>query len=238
MVTRQIYWTALLLAVFGFILPTLPTVAKYRPPSNLQLPGGRQGAATRGGCAKNEFAFAPILPASNYGETTAAYPTLYWYQANHQFTWARFELYATQSMQREEYPVYSTTFRLRNQSPLASLTLPSQLGLPPLEIGTTYLWKVTLICSQLGPEDETANGSQVSIQGWITRVEPSPSLTSQLAITDQKYDVYAEDGLWYDAIQDLAARRQEQPQNPELSRAWQDLLRETSLAPLSLSQQP
>jgi Domain of Unknown Function (DUF928) len=230
MIPRQKYWIAVLFTVLGLTIPILPSVAKYRPPSDLQLPGGRQGAATRSGCEKNEFAFAPLLPASNYGQTTAEYPTVYWYQANHQFSWARFELYATQAMKREEYPLYSTTFRLGTESSLASLALPAQSGLPPLEIGQTYLWKVTLICSQQGPDDDTAHGSQSSIQGWVTRVQPSTTLESQLASTDRKYDVYATNGLWYDAIRDLATRRQQSPQDTQLAKDWTDLIQETSLA--------
>jgi Domain of Unknown Function (DUF928) len=230
MIPRQRYWIAVLFTVLGLTVPILPSAAKYRPPSNLQLPGGRQGAATRSGCEKNEFAFAPILPASNYGQTTAEYPTVYWYQTNHQFSWARFELYATQAMKREEYPLYSTTFRLGKESPLASLSLPAQSGLPPLEIGQTYLWKVTMICSQQGPDDDTASGSQTSVQGWITRVAPSAILEAQLATTEQKYNVYAENGLWYDAIRDLATRRQQIPQNAQLAKDWEGFLQETPLA--------
>jgi hypothetical protein len=235
MTTRRRYWTALCLAAFGLTMPILPSMAKYRPPSDLQLPGGRQGAATRSGCEMNQFAFAPVLPVSNYGQTTAEYPTVYWYQANHRFSWARFELYATQSMKRDEYPLYSTTFHLGKKSPLASLTLPAQSGLPPLEIGQTYLWKVTLICSQQGPDDDTANGSQSSVQGWITRVEPRATLESQLANADRKYDVYAANGLWYDAIRDLATLRQQRPQDARLTQDWQALIKETSLASLVIS---
>jgi Domain of Unknown Function (DUF928) len=235
MITRQRYWIALCLAAFGLMMPILPSMAKYRPPSDLKLPGGRQGAATRSGCEMNEYAFAPILPASNYGQTTAAYPTLYWYQANHRFNWARFELYSTQALKKDDYPLYSTTFRLGKESHLASLSLPAQSGLSPLEVGQTYLWKVTLLCSQQGPDDDTANGSQSSIQGWIARVEPSAMLDSQLAGTDQKYDVYAADGLWYDAIRDLATRRQQRPQDPQLAQAWQELIQETPLSSLTIS---
>ena len=228
--TSQRCRTAALVAAFSLILPVLPSVAKYRPPSGLQLPGGRQGAATRSGCENDGFIFAPVLPASNYGLTTEAYPTLYWYQKNHQFSWARFELFATQSLKPEAFPLYSTTFRLNGSSPLASLTLPFQAGLPPLGVGQTYLWRVSLICSQLGPDEQLASLSQRSIQGWIKRVEPFTALKSELAQSSRKYEVYATRGVWYDAIVDLAARRHLQPQDLKLSKDWQDLIRETSLS--------
>ena len=226
----QRYGTAALVAVLGLTMPILPSIAKYRPPSDLQLPGGRQGAATRSGCEKDGFVFAPVLPTSNYGLTTEGYPTLYWYQKNHQFSWARFELFATQSLKREEFPLYSTTFRLNSSSTLASLALPSQAGLPPLSVGQTYLWRVSLICSQQGPDELTTSLSQRSIQGWIKRVEPITALKSGLAHSSRRYEVYATEGVWYDAVGDLANRRHLQPQDLQLTKDWQDLIRETSLS--------
>jgi Domain of Unknown Function (DUF928) len=228
-------WTAIAVAsiLTGTALTTLPSAARYRPPSadTFQRPAGRQGAATRTDCAKNNFTFAAIVPTSHYGQTTADYPTLYWYHANHTFAWARFELYAaqTQTLKLEPAPIYQTTFRLMGNTTLASLTLPKTTGLPPLEKGRDYLWKVTLICSQTSPDDETASGSQRSVQGWITRVSPSAGIKARLAKTPRRYDMYAEAGLWYDAIHDLAEQRRQQPQQPRLAADWRDLLQETAL---------
>jgi Domain of Unknown Function (DUF928) len=238
MITRSFRWSAdswcVAIAV-ALALPTttllaLPSVARYRPPSNLQRPAGRQGAATRTDCAKSNFTFAAVVPKSNYGQTTAAYPTLYWYHANHTFSWARFELFATQkqTLTLEPDPIYQTTFQLKRGTTLASLTLPASVGLSPLVTGRDYQWKVTLICSSGGPDDETASGSQRSVQGWITRVQPSAKLKSRLAKTSRRYDVYAEEGLWYDAIHDLAQQRRQQPQPVGLTQDWHTLLQETA----------
>lgn len=224
MTIHRRFWIAGFAAILCPAILSLPSTAKYRPPSTLQLPGGRQGAATRSGCEIDGDTFEPVLPTSNYGQTTAAYPTVYWYQNNHQFSWARFELFATQAKKLDSIPLYSSTFRLGQAPSLVSLSLPSQSGLPPLEVGRDYLWRVTLICSQKGPEDRTAVGSPPFIEGWITRVEPSPTLRSQLSDTAQKYEVYAEQGLWYDAISDLVNRRRQQSQDPQLKKDWQDLM--------------
>jgi Domain of Unknown Function (DUF928) len=233
MLTRSFRWTAiaLTLALTSTALATLPSTARYRPPSNLQRPDGRQGAATRTICAKDRFAFEPVVPTSNYGQTTEAFPTFYWYLANHAFSWARFELYAAQpkTLKLESDPIYQTTFRLIGGKTLSSLSLPALAGLLPLEKGRDYLWKVTLICSQGGPDDDTANGSQLSVQSWISRVEPSAELKSKLAKAPRRYEAYAEAGLWYDAIHNLAVQRQQQPQQSRLTTDWRDLLQETML---------
>jgi hypothetical protein len=222
---------ALALALTGTALATLPSIARYRPPSNVQRPEGRQGAATRTDCAKDRFAFEPLVPTSNYGQTTEAYPTFYWYLANHSFSWARFEIYATQAktLARDPDPIYQTTFRLVGSQSLASLTLPATAGLPPLQKNRDYLWKLTLICSQRGPDDEMANGSQRGIRSWITRVEPNKALKAKLGKTSRRYEVYAEEGLWYDAIHTLAVLRERHPQQSRLAIDWKDLLQQTML---------
>jgi Domain of Unknown Function (DUF928) len=237
--SKSLRWTAIALAL---TLPSLvalecPSVARYRPPSNLERPDGRQGGGTRSGCAQENFAFAPLVPTSNYGQTIATDPTLYWYHANHTFPWARFELFATQNQTLDlaPQPIYQSTFRVESGTTLGSLTLPTTAStpttpaLPPLTLGRDYLWKVTLICSTEGPDDEAAEGSQRSVQGWIRRVEPSPGLESKLAAAPHRYDVYAEEGLWYDALHDLAEQRRQQPDLARLKEDWQTLLEETKL---------
>jgi hypothetical protein len=241
--TRKLHWTATaaLSIALGVVLPVLPSYSiKFRPKTVLQRPGSRQGAATRGDCAKKDpLTFKAILPTTNQGQTVADYPTFYWYQANQAFSWMRFELYATQNQQPESFPLYSSTFRIKGSSnPLASLTLPENAGLSPLEVNREYLWKVTLICSKGGPEDDTADGSQQSIQGWVTRVASSPTLDSQLVRAKHPYDAYAAEGLWYDAVHDLATRLQEDPQDEQLVSDWKDLLKEMTLSVKSVLPKP
>ncbi len=241
--TRKLHWTATaaILIFLGVVLPVLPSYSiKFRPKTVLQRPGSRQGAATRGECAQTDRSvFKAILPATNQGQTIADYPTFYWHQSNLSFSWMRFELYATQNQQPESFPLYSSTFRIKGGSnPLTSLTLPENAGLPPLEVNREYLWKVTLICSKNGPDDETADGSQQSVQGWVTRVASSAILDSQLVRAKHPYDAYAAEGLWYDAIHDLATRLQEDPQDEQLVSDWKDLLKEIELSAKSVSNNP
>ena len=242
MIPRSFRWTAiaLTLAIASTAVAIFPSVARYRPPSNLKRPDGRQGAATRTICAKDHFTFEPVVPMSNYGQTVEAFPTFYWYLANHAFSWARFELYAAQpkTLKLEPDPIYQTTFRLKSDRTLYSLALPAAVGLPVLEKGRDYLWRLTLICSQGGPDDETANGSQLSVQSWISRVESSPGLKAKLVKNQRHYEVYSEEGLWYDAIHDLAVHRQQQPRQPRLETDWNDLLQETTLRSIKTAIQP
>lgn len=228
---RLLKIAAAALALLGITSATLPSFAtRYRPPQNLQRPEGRQGGATRSGCMTQNVVFEPILPTSNYGQTIAAYPTIYWVLKNHKFSWARIDLYANQSPTSESVPQYSKTMQLSEDKPLNRFTFPDNGDLKALEVGQEYLWRVTLFCSKFDPNDNSPDGSQISIQGFMTRTAGSSALLNKINKAHHPYDAYAGEGFWYDAIHDLAVQRQEKPQDPQLSRDWCDLMKETRLS--------
>jgi hypothetical protein len=220
--------TAAIAIALSVVLTVLPSYSiKFRPKAILQRPACRQGAATRGACAQTDRSvLKAILPTTNQGYTLADYPTFYWYQPKQAVLKVRFELFTTHNQQPKSLPFYSATFRVKGTRSLASLTLPKSSGLPPLAVNREYLWKITLIDSNGGPDDETVDGFRPSIQGWISRVRSGVGLKKQLMQAKHPYEVYAAEGLWYDAIHDLATRLQKDPQNKQWVSDWNDLLKE------------
>jgi len=96
-----------------------------------------------------------------------------------------------------------------------------------LEKDKDYSWMVTLVCSEQGaqPEDPFAIGS-------IRRVEVEPDLTQKLATTADPLEraaLYAESGIWYEAIAELDALRREKPEDRAIASAWNDLLASAGL---------
>jgi hypothetical protein len=49
------------------------------------------------------------------------------------------------------------------------------------------------------------------------------------AATEEKPDIYAKAGIWYEAVATLIKLRQEQPQNVALLNQWQTLLKSVGL---------
>jgi hypothetical protein len=106
----------------------------------------------------------------------------------------------------------------------------------PLDVGKDYKWLVSMTCQVGDPNDPF-------VEGLIRRVSPDSMLTrslDQVSGLDQ-VTVYAEAGIWQDAIVNLAALRQTQSNNPEVVSAWQNLLQQVGLeditdAPLILNQ--
>jgi hypothetical protein len=62
-------------------------------------------------------------------------------------------------------------------------------------------------------------------------VEPSPSLSQQLATAtpEEQPQIYAQAGIWYEALATLVKLRQDQPQNPALISQWETLLASVGL---------
>jgi hypothetical protein len=212
------------------LLASLPGQAlTYRPRGPVQRPTQQEAGGARTPCDNNlKQLFSPLLTRSNYGETVAEYPTFYWLSANHKYNWIRFELFATgQNLAPEAYPEYSVTQRVQELQTVSHLRLPSETGLPPLKLNQEYLWKVTLICSPEGPDTEFASGTERSIRGWIKRVEPSTRLKTQLAQAKGRelYNLYGEEGLWYDALDELARQYRTTPNNRDVAADWQKLLK-------------
>jgi len=115
-----------------------------------------------------------------------------------------------------------TRLNLTETPGIYSISLPETA--PPLAIGKEYKWLVSMACQVSGPDDPFVEGS-------IRRVSPDSIRTGSLEqVTDlEQVAVYAESGIWQDAVVSLAALRQTQPTNPEVVSAWENLLRSVEL---------
>lgn len=95
---------------------------------------------------------------------------------------------------------------------------------PPLAVGKDYKWLVSMSCQLGDPNDPF-------VEGLIRRVAPDSILTeSHESVTNlEQVAAYAETGIWQDAVVNLAALRQTQPNNPEVVSAWESLLQYAEL---------
>lgn len=95
---------------------------------------------------------------------------------------------------------------------------------PPLAVGKDYKWLVSMTCQGGSPNDPF-------VEGFIRRISPDSILTRSFeAVTDlEQVAVFAEAGIWQDAVVNLAALRQTQPNNPEVVSAWVNLLQYAQL---------
>jgi len=94
-----------------------------------------------------------------------------------------------------------------------------------LSPGVEYQWVVALIT------DPDNRSSDLVASGMIKRIEPSDDLKKRAtaATPDSLAGVYAEAGVWYDALSALTDRIDADPGNKALQEARTDLLRQGGL---------
>ena len=104
--------------------------------------------------------------------------------------------------------------------------------MPPLGAGKNYRWYIALRCD---PEDRSADAVAIGI---VRRIELSADILRQLDAADprQKIVIYAENGIWQDALSTLAAARRANPNDPDLAADWESLLDSVKLGEIAAEQ--
>jgi hypothetical protein len=116
----------------------------------------------------------------------------------------------------------------------AKLAPPSQPGLmaialpkstAPLATNKVYHWFLTLNM------DCTIGQRPMFVEGWVQRQNITRDLGDRLdrAQPREQVTLYADNGLWYDALTTLATLRANKPQDNALDRDWQNLLNSIGL---------
>ncbi|MGV0028206.1 DUF928 domain-containing protein [Phormidesmis priestleyi] len=185
--------------VFGLSLWIAPVaIAKYRPPKTPSAPREPGTNTTRGGSCDSagnvrsnrslEVGLTPLAPLSHVGQTSSQRPTFVWFVPDRQPYPLQFRLF-TATGQR----LYTT--QMQSQPGIMQVSLPQNQ--PELAIGQSYVWQVVLVCNPNAPSMNVVATANIAV------VKPSATLQMQLAAAQtaqQRIDLYAESGLWYDAL--------------------------------------
>ncbi|MBE9044692.1 DUF928 domain-containing protein [Pleurocapsales cyanobacterium LEGE 10410] len=195
-----------------------PVLAEYKKPTNQSndAPSSQSTgiAATRGTCNSadnktkaNSATLTTLAPYGHVGQSTATNPTFVWYVPDRESYPVEFWLYESDpaSYSGKGEQVYQT--RLSSSSGIMTHSLPTEVSLVP---GRTYVWQVAIICNPNSPSQSLVVNNRVKI------VEVDPATTSQLNNAENpvtKADVYAQSGLWYDALAEVALLEDPQAEN-------------------------
>ncbi|WP_432808295.1 DUF928 domain-containing protein [Pantanalinema sp. GBBB05] len=211
----------------------------FRPPTlpSGGAPGNRgDGMGSRGGClAGVPIAVVPVYSQGRYndhvwGETISERPTIWLYfpglAPNANPASIKFELVLQNAANQ---PLYRASLPLPTKAGLVGIPLPAaQAALAPNQM---YHWYIKAQC----PAAPMQQQASVYVDGWVRRIIPNMTLLNQLqqATPEQKFILYAEQGIWYDALNTLAQLRQTRPNDPTLSRDWGELLKSIRLPKLA-----
>lgn len=189
----------------------------YKPPLR-GAPGGRVGGGTRGVSGRDLFVLSVLAP-DHTGFTVNEQPTLYWF------------ISADTSL-----PVEFAISDPNAIDPLLEIALPSPVkrGVHRVRLadhgvtlapGIAYRWSVTVVA------DSNRRARDILASGMVERMAPPDELTSKISAAgaEKLPFIYAEAGIWYDALEALSELIVRSPRDETLWRQRDALLAQSGL---------
>ncbi len=178
-------------------------------------PRGTIGGATRGGNCKGKP--MAILPRTNLGLTTSDNPVIFVYVPENSGKYAELTL-----VDQDYQEVYRTSFPLTQQEGILMLRLPEEVNLSE---GRQYNWRLSLV-SDPNSLDRLRTG------GWIEKVAPSQNIVQAQLKSEETWtniNMLAQEGIWYDTLEQLALLHLENPEDEQIQLEWTELLKSVGL---------
>lgn len=198
-------------------------------PSSEGRPGGRvRGGAKRGPCQLVETQLTALVPFTQtaptetdvWGFTTQANPTFLFY-----VPYSKDAGYPMEFVLQDQDAniIYEKAIALPDKPGIISVSLPTDA--PALAVDKQYRWFLTVECEQQN------SSPPIYVEGVIQRVQLKPEITQKLETVSpsEKFDIYAANGIWFDAAEILFQLRQKNPQNTAIENKWRNLLTSISL---------
>lgn len=107
------------------------------------------------------------------------------------------------------------------------------VGIPlaaKLEVDRTYSWVFTILSEPNRPSENTW------VEGLLRRVDPDTDLVTALKATTglrDRANIWAQHGIWHEALTALIELRQTTPNNATISQDWQDFLSSVELGAIA-----
>ncbi|MBW2290637.1 MAG: DUF928 domain-containing protein [Deltaproteobacteria bacterium] len=188
----------------------------YQPPK-LGKPARTVGGGSRG--SKDKVPALFVVAPEHVGQTASARPSLFYF------------------IDRVPDPSIRVEFTLLDEEsiePLVETVLPTpkRAGVHRIRLadhgvklaaGIEYEWSVSLVL------DPNERSKDIVATSWIDRIPESGELKSRLASEGATAAVFAEEGLWYDAIGALSDEIDSDPADVQLAEQRADLLRQVGL---------
>lgn len=206
--------------------PSLALAQRYNPPQR-GIPGRREGAGTRSPvdrCITGTKPLTGLIPANNFGTTTSQTPTLLWYVPSTGAKTAELRL-----IDDHDNELFTTTLPLANIPGIVSLQLPAQVT-AKMAAQKDYHWQFSLTCNTTDPSKNPF------VEGVLQRVTAESGVQQQLKTAGNSRDratVFAEAGIWHDAIAVLAKERCAKPTDANVNTSWKTLLTSVGLQDLA-----
>lgn len=194
-------------------------------------PGPPPGGRVRGGAKRGEVAACPVTKPdltaltpfteeansviNVWAQTTVERPSWFFY-----VPYTKDSLYTAEFVLQDQdsNEIYQKAIALPDKAGVIRISLPTTA--PVLAVNKQYRWFFTISC------DKEKNSPPTFVEGVIQRVELNPAIVQEVQTTEplKRYALYAQKGIWYEAITTLAELRQNNPQDAALQAQWRNLL--------------
>ena len=190
---RQRSLTSCILTLF-LLVPTT-TFAAYKSPTNPsrpKSPTGSNSTRTNGCIGTAQTTLTVLAPLSHFGQTVSSQPTFVWFVPDAEPHEMEFSLY--------EYGVSGKgklikKIQLQSSSGIMKLSLAKEKF--SLSVGQKYLWQIALLCNPNYPSEDLVAKAVIEVVAIPPRLKDALSQTKEII---KQADLYAEAGLWYDAL--------------------------------------
>ncbi|MDY6941357.1 MAG: DUF928 domain-containing protein [Cyanobacteriota bacterium] len=220
-------------------LSVSPALAGFTPPSGLGAPPTTGGGVRSGSCSPADAMAQPglsslvpaVSPEGDWSVTTREHPDFFVYVPAVAAESAELVVAEFVVRDNEWNEIYRSSVELPEEAGIVKISLPeTEKG---LEVGTQYRWHFALNCAA----NERGISNEIAVEGWTQRVEASefaPSLVSELDTTTDRdlAELYADRGIWHEAVSTLAQLRAANPDDATLATQWNELLETAGLSHL------
>ncbi|MDY7015245.1 MAG: DUF928 domain-containing protein [Cyanobacteriota bacterium] len=181
----------------SFVLVVTPAaIADYTPGSGQKPvdPDSQSSGGTTRGCSGGEMPLTVLASQNAVGRTSSQHPTFAWFVPD------------DSASRPIEFTIYEW---VRGGRPtevrrVSLQSLPGVMALSPfsqnelgLELGKEYRWQVILHCDPDNPSTALVSEASIEIVELPAAVQTQLNGTADRA---EKAEIYAEAGLWYDAL--------------------------------------
>jgi hypothetical protein len=171
--------------------------AQYKPPSNQRPPRGNSISSGHrgGGCLRiAQIPLTTLAPQKYVGHSVSSRPTFAWFVPDTESYKIEFALYEYSANNNKKL---ITRIPLESSPGIMKLSLPETI--PDLTVGKSYLWQVAIICNENSPSTDLIASAEIEITELKADVKRSLDAAKEPL---KKAEVYANAGLWYDALRE------------------------------------
>ena len=248
------------LSSIAYLLPIKAQLATDRssdinftppPPPPDRSAAGERGSAASRGCGNSEQSLMALVPdyqqtinldggetipiTKIWGLTTDEYPTFWFFVPYDKSSITEMEFVIQDKSQNKSKTIYREILNKPEKPGIISVSTKKVIE-EPLQISKTkhqkkYHWflKLKVKCN---PQQAAESKS---VDGWIERVNLNSQLAKRIeqATPLQKAALYAENGIWHDALTALGEARLAKPNDASLLAEWTTLFKSEELDSLA-----